>query len=309
MLPIDEIGRRAVDETLADWHHEAGEATTTGRRMLAALHGALGIAIVLGSVTTRDLGSLRTLRQVGASVGLAMLIGLPFFALPVAAYMVQSGVPALTALGLMATLIPAALTATLPLALLTPPMARPGGMSLVGAGLLIAVLSAVNLGWVAPNANQHFRETAFSILNPSPSSSTPRRGDAELTVAHLMRDMRQGGPPAIRAVNVLTERAMPLAMVPVCLLIGTQARRFVRARRWQRGAGRLAWGVTLAGTVLATVGVNAAIALVARTEPATWQLPAAYRPVLVPLVCLFGAVALAWSAHRTETRTRLVATT
>ena len=78
MLPLDPPGRRAVDETLADWRHEAGEARTMAGRVAATTRGSAAVAVAVLSVTARDAFSLQTLRVVVLVVGAACLMAIGF---------------------------------------------------------------------------------------------------------------------------------------------------------------------------------------------------------------------------------------
>lgn len=50
MLPLDASGRRAVDETLADWRHEAAEARTLAAHVVTAVRGAAAVAVTVAAV-------------------------------------------------------------------------------------------------------------------------------------------------------------------------------------------------------------------------------------------------------------------
>jgi hypothetical protein len=169
--------------------------------------------------------------------------------------------------------------------------------------ILLSAFSLANLGWASPNANQQFREMSYRVLYPSEPTNVPR-GNAELTATDLIRGVQQDGSSRARAMAILGERTRLLVLVPVCLLIGTQARRLVRARRWSRGAGVVAWSVMIAGWLIASgvAGVASAL-LVQRQQLEAWYMFEPLRPLLVPVACGAGGILLAWCAHRTEVRT------
>jgi hypothetical protein len=147
-------------------------------------------------------------------------------------------------------------------------------------------ISAFNLGWIVPQTNQWFRETSWAMFRPAvPEQLVPRsvaRGIAEYTVADLVREVRQGGAQSRRATATLNSGVVLLAMVPVCLVLGVQARRLGTVRRWRVGAGLLAW-VTFAAGYATAILVSIATAGSLRLF-SLW---------LVPLVCAATAFGLA----------------
>jgi hypothetical protein len=88
-----------------------------------------------------------------------------------------------------------------------------------------------------------------------------------------------------------------LAMVPVCLILGVQARRLGIARRWRFGAGLLAWVTLFAGWFAAILVGSAVVDLLL----APHEFPALL-PWAIPLVCSSLALALAALAHKATSR-------
>jgi len=77
MLPLDAAGRRAVDETMADWKHEAQRASTMTSRAAISLRSALAVVATLARLTGRDLMAPRTWLLVASVVGVALASGAP----------------------------------------------------------------------------------------------------------------------------------------------------------------------------------------------------------------------------------------
>lgn len=299
MLPLDAGGRRAVDETLADWRHEAREAQTMVGRLVAGALGAAAVTVAVASVALRDVTSAATFRIAGAVVGAACLMSIGFSYRRFESYaaeLSQLGLADARLIGLWASLLPPAAAFCIPLALLAPPVRRVATRSLIGPCVVLMAISAFNLGWITPQANQWFRETSWAMFRPAiPEQLVPRsttRNLAEYTVADLVREVRQGGAQSRRATATLNSLAVLLAMVPVCLVLGVQARRLGVARRWRVGAGLLAWVTFAAGYATAI--------FVARIVTA--GSPRLFSLWLVPLVCAAIAFGLARSVSAATSR-------
>jgi hypothetical protein len=294
MLPLDPPGRRAVDETLADWRHEVGEARTMAGRLVAGARGAAAVTVAVASVAVRDVTSASTFGIAGAVAGAACLMSIGFTYRTFESYaaeLSQLGLADARLIGLWASLLPPAVAFCIPLALLAPPVRRVATRSLIGPCVVLMAISAFNLGWIVPQANQRFRETSWAMFRPAvPEQLVPRsvaRGIAEYTVADLVREVRQGGAQSRRATATLNSGAVLLAMVPVCLVLGVQARRLGTVRRWRVGAGLLAW-VTFATAILVSIATAGSLRLFSM-----W---------LVPLVCAAIAFGLARLVSATTTR-------
>lgn len=305
LLPLDASGRRAMDETLADWKHEATAAATPLHRTRAGAHGVVAVCGVLGRVVIADLGRPATYGVCAGVLALAVGFSLVMIQLMVLPSVVRP-IPAELVVPLLISLLPMALTACVPLALLTPPFAqRPGG-SMGALCLLIGLLSIGNLGWLTPHSNQWFREAVVAHNNPptpgfQPPDTLPR-GHAELTVPELVRLAQQSGyGDRLRAVQTLSTRAVLLVMIPVSLIVGAQARRFTRARGQRYGGAVIAWGIVAIAWATATMGSGAIRTVLAAELLRTYHLQT-YRLWLVPIACVAGAVVLALLARRRESR-------
>jgi hypothetical protein len=290
ILPLDTRGRRAVDETLADWKHEAGEARTIAGRLVAGVRGAAAVAVAVTSVAVRDVTSAETFGIVGLVAGSALLmgIGLTYRSFEDhAGYLAARGLTDAPLLGMWSAMLPQTVSLCIPLTLLAPPVRRAATRSLIGPCVILMALSAANLGWIGPQAHQWLRQTTFDLLQRHDGAAnfgTPRlpRGSAEYTAVDLVRHHHAGGARAQRAATDLNRRGAMLVMVPVCLVLGVQARRLGTARRWRAGAGLLAWSAFAIGYIVATL-----IAILTADSLRLFSL------WLAPLVCAAIAFGLA----------------
>ena len=206
MLPLDEAGRRAVDETLADWRHEAGEATTIDRRDLcrAPKHRRSG-ARPRNAHDARDLGRWQTFRLAGSTMWCGIGDHLCSSRLADGRLrwrLVESEHTAFRNDGPAGHAVTPGAGRVDAVSLLTPPASRAGNRSMLGAGLLLAVFSLVNLGWATPNANQHFREATFAILNPVATPATRRADDANARYRRVHGDGPDPGRQPGRSTRV-----------------------------------------------------------------------------------------------------------
>jgi hypothetical protein len=305
MLPLDVSGRRAVDETLADWRHEAAEAQTVVGRVAAGVRGLTAVVVAVTVVAARDVASADTFRIAGAVAGAAVLMGIGFsyrrFEVQ-AALLAERGLNDASLFVMWASMLLPAISLCIPLALLAPPVRQVATRSLIGPCVVLTAISAFNLGWMTPHANQWFRETTWAIFRPAvPEPHVPRslaRGLAEYTVADLVREVGQGGAQSRRAAGQLNSRAVLLAMVPVCLILGVQARRLGIARRWRFGAGLLAWVTLSAGWFVGIVGGSVVVNLLVGQS----EFLVLLRPWAVPFVCSSIALAIAWLAQQATSR-------
>src|SRR5690606_35793758 len=193
LLPLDDQTTRALDETLADWRHEAADAPTMLQRAVVGVHGVLGVMTVLLRTGGNDLARLPTWRAVTSTLALAALFSLiavtgwaPLWA--------ASGQSTASALALLLPLLPMAIATCLPIALL----ARPFGVidegrraGALGACAVLTIVAALNVGWLSPVSNQVYREAAYELQFPDaplpPGPTTwPRPGPAELMAGELV---------------------------------------------------------------------------------------------------------------------------
>lgn len=298
LLPLDATGRRAVDETLADWTHEASTATTAVARVRAGALGVAGVGEVVARVAIADLGRSATYRACGGVLALAILQGLPvMLASALAVQLTARAMPASLAATLAILLLPMALAVSVPLALLTPPYARQASRPAVAVCLLLALFAIANLGWITPHTNQVFREATARHNNQSPPGFQQPRGLAELTAPELLALARNDGYQGQAAMRVLHQRLVLIVMLPVCLVMGEQARRYARARGRRSGA-TIAWAVTAGVWAVVTLGSPVLAMLLA--TPYEIAVPRQYQMWLLPFVSLAAASLLAHRARRFE---------
>ena len=279
-LPFGDRSRRAIEETLLDWAHEEATATTHVGRAWVTARALVGVARSVAGAVALDVAHvpygwlLRRLILVGLPPG-ALLAGKPLF--DNAANMAGRGVDAVTISALLALLVPQALSVVLPLALfwavLFPP--REERVPAIGVAVLgfMAVLTLT--GWVAPYANQEFRERTFAFLtrhNPVPAGVMLQRGLAEQTSAALVQLALTEGDA--RARRQLVARIGLVSVTPALVLLGIAASKLTRRVR-----RHLTW--------IVPVGAGISLAIV---DEAGFLVVAA--------VCLMGAHYLARSMDR-----------
>jgi len=300
MLPLDVIGRRALDETFADWRHEEALARSAFVRARVAIGGLSASVSVVARGAVADFGRADTYRvglgTVGVSLLLAavLIVSQPGFLLawPGAVSWTQGAV-------LRLYLLPMTLAVTLPLAALAPPYSRRGAPSLMGLALALTVLSGAILGWILPKSNQAFRESVASIAVARGDAMVLQRGVPELSAPELVTLARRH-PDDWRVWQVLNTRAAHVLAVPICLLLGAQARRLARARGWRSGGRLIAWAVS----VVCWGGALAGSATVHQTAEAS--ATAALRALVMwslPVTLALAAIILAGVASRWEQRT------
>ena len=254
MLPLDEAGRRAVDETLADWRCEANDATTSGGRLLVDV---IGTAAVVGAITRLAFDEVRMpgswqlfARVVGLALTVSAMIAM------IGAWSTLAAAEWPTAVTLLVALLPITLGSYLPLVALTPPFRLQRGVPVLGVCLLLGAIAAANLGWVTPVAKLSFRVNAVDVLAAHVREAPVPRSDPERSVPALAGRAMAGGFDGASAAYVLSERAALGATAPAFLLLGIQARRFSRHRRWRHAGGLLAWAVAAVAAVPAVLAVT-----------------------------------------------------
>jgi hypothetical protein len=294
MLPLDPSGRRAVDETLADWRHEADAARTMAGRVRTACAGAVSVVSVVSRVTLFAVARPATSWLCAAALLLGITLSLAMIEVTVFPTVARPVPPAL-ALELRLLLLPMALAVCLPLAVLTPPFIGRHLGSAAPVCLLLMLASVGNLGWLLPDANQAFRQRVVGHHNPAQAgfdqpTSLPR-GYNELSVAALLDRSRWSGDAD--AQKALNSRAVLLLMLPVCLLVGHQARRLAHMRSWRLAGLVIAWGTTAMGW--ATAYPMAGIVREILALPAAFD---GYAVWLMPTVCLAAATLFSALAGR-----------
>jgi hypothetical protein len=179
-LPLDARGRRAIDETLADWAHEDERPGSWGLRIARSCRAALSIVRVLIGVTAWEAMHVPFGWLAGRLVFLA-LVPAPFFSLAsLRALSFGLGAPlpdseaflVLSSLGTALLLLPLACFYSLA----WPPRGR--SVPVLGSAVWSLVLALAIGGWVLPHVNQSYRDLAFGAggsagpLVPRPSELT-----------------------------------------------------------------------------------------------------------------------------------------
>jgi hypothetical protein len=307
MLPLESWARRAVDETLADWSHEESECDSVAQRVIIVARGTWSLVDVLLRSIGTGLFSAATMRTCLTCLGLALAFGalLPFFWIFRGPWL---PLPLNTRLEMLVLLAPWAMAMALPLAVLTL-ASRAKAASWLTVCVWLCTLSFVAMGWIMPETNQAFRERAALHNNPQPLGlPTPElpRGNAELSLPTLLTLSAEDSWRGERAWKHLQGRWALTALVPACLLAGTQAARLTRARRWRAG------GLLLSGSILLfTLGLfvwaerwsSVLVRLGKPSMPA--ELLWTYNYWLLPFTLILLSTVLATFAHRAERRTTL----
>jgi len=254
MLPLDGAARRAVDETLADWRCEARDTTTSGGRLLADV---VGTAAVIGAIARLALDEVRmpaswpvVARVVGLALTVSALIAM------IGAWSTLAAAEWPTAVTLFVALLPITLGSYLPLVALTPPFRLQRGVPVLGVCLLLGVMTAANLGWVTPAAKRSFRTNAVDVLVERAGDAPAQPSDPERSVPALVGRVMAGGFDGSSAAYTLSDRAALSATAPAFLLLGIQARRFSRYRRWWHAGDLLAWAVAAVAAFPAVLAVT-----------------------------------------------------
>jgi hypothetical protein len=183
LLLVDPASLRAVDETEADWRHERAEAVSMSARVAVGLSavGALFRALVLSSgreLATVPCGQV-ALRVAAVLIPLVVLLQSQQLG---RLYWQLGGFRTAEA---ALWLAPQAIAVILPVAVfyaVARPTSRP--VSPVGLGILIALTTFLNRGWLVPVFNQEFREMAFRAFGGGAGVTTNLvlvRGFLEMT--------------------------------------------------------------------------------------------------------------------------------
>jgi hypothetical protein len=228
-LPLDARGRRAVDETLADWKLEDERPGSPGRRAWHSVLGCASLFRVLAGLTVQDTITMPMGWLLGR-LALFLLVPSVLTALPVLIQLFHS--PSLrTPSGLVAALLllPAGIAAMLPLgfffAVARPPRDR--SVPILGAMLWSFLLALVITNWAVPSANQTFREITFHLNGFS--GSLPR-GNPEFSLFTLASRARAEGWQSEAAAHLRVRTAL-VVLCPVMIFLMIALRRLSRGRR------------------------------------------------------------------------------
>jgi hypothetical protein len=257
LLIPDECGRRALDETVADWREERAKAASVLARVAADSRAMAGIARVLAMTT--GAGLLRAdvwrcfawtmIAGAVASAAMAFLntAGLTFAASHLL-LLVPGGVVVLSAFAA-------------PFGLGLPRSRRVPGLALCA---LMFVATAVLAGYIVPRTNEIFRQRVFAQLTDAETRwARPTHlvtGVAEKNVEELLREAMSNGPGAARRA-LLQRSAWSLSPVALFLLGAAIRAGFSEARAWrlvQLTGGVSALGIFL-GSAAACVAIQEAL--------------------------------------------------
>jgi hypothetical protein len=225
VLPLDARGRRAVDETLADWAHEDERSGSPGRRVCRSVCGCASLFRVLAGLTVHETVTM----PMGWLLGRLTLFVLAPSVLAVLPVLVSGTL--WTPAGLAATplLLPAGLAVMLPLgfffAVARPPRDR--SIPVLGALLWSFALAVVISNWAVPSANQTFREITFHLNGFS--GSLPR-GNPELSLFALASRAQAEGWQSAAAAHLRVRTAL-VVLCPAMIFLMIALRRLSRRRR------------------------------------------------------------------------------
>jgi hypothetical protein len=287
-LPFDPRSRRALDETIADWTHEQGEADTGVRRGLVCARALIGVAravvqTIACEVVRIPAGWLAT--------RLMLVMAAPAVLLAVLGW---GHVPAPNAMSwdswfeLGILVLPQALMATLPMALFAVVACSYRHRTVPALGLaLVVLLSMLALGaWVLPVANRDYHVAAYSLRsNSDPAAAALRLPLAPNDLPPLDLAVSAASRPAGPHMGVLLFKTGLAMMAAAFVLLGAavaQVSRSVR-RSW---------------IALIVPAYCLGLALV----PSSWEL-GGHAPAFVGLIpwCAAGcALACSVSLQRTQ---------
>lgn len=260
LLILNVPGRRAIDETVADWRYEMANARSHTARVVASVRGALAVARVVLNLGVRDLAAGDTWKTTATICGLAL---------------VWSGLVVASSLGTAATshpllasvaltqgvyLLPGTFVVGLALAALIPMVPRGRQVPIVAVGLLCSGITLANLQFIVPDANQAFRELAAGAATRTAAPDRLRpalgRGVAELSTTDLARRVWRAAPDSAPARRQLLIHGFLVAAPPILLLFSLHVRRLASGRWSYRlsGLGALAAATVAYAAVHKVVG-------------------------------------------------------
>jgi hypothetical protein len=290
VLPLDARGRRAIDETLADWEHEASLAGTALERTVGAARALFSITSVLGALAVGELPAVprsRAAARLAAYVMGSSSVALPLFWSSVAGWPPVNVLSPLTQLSFAATVVLSLSGFAMPLLLfLSTVPADSGGRRrtpFVGCACGSFVLALWLVGWVVPARNQEFRTTVFQA---SGGQGQLLPGPNELTLPELLSRQEFDDRPSRQRRELGIVRLGTAVACPAMVLLAGQVQLTPRRRR------RLLAIVV----VLAYFGVPALVLLGldgSLPNSVTWSL-------LTPTLALLATL---WLALRREART------
>ena len=182
-LPFGPRSRRAIDETLADWTHEADTAPTAARRALVSLQGMLSIGRVVSIAVVREAVDLSWCHGLGRRCGVVAVIAL-LLAFTSSVPMMDGPGPQALVIGALG--VPLLLLAMLPPAVFLIFAWRPVSRTVptLGAAALLAVAVLALAGWLVPLSGEAINALLRGSVDLTiDSSSTPPLTPREAVMA------------------------------------------------------------------------------------------------------------------------------
>ena len=171
-LPFGPRARRAIDETLADWAHEAETAATVAHRVRAGLQGILSIARVVSIAVIREAVDFSWCHGLGRRWGVVAVIAVLLSLATTAPMIDVLGAETLTVAVLG---VPLVLLAVLPPAIFLVLAWRPVSRAMPNTGtagfLAIAVLALA--GWLVPLSGDVISEALLPVGDLTGASDFP----------------------------------------------------------------------------------------------------------------------------------------
>jgi hypothetical protein len=293
LLVPDERDRRAIDETLADWREEREQETGPGR-LMADARGLLACARVLAASAIMPFRQGDLWRYFFWTLASSVALG-GFMTM---SWALETSIPA--RLSLWLALLPGALTFTVGLTAAFGFGLRPGQKLPVLAAIAGGFACVVALaGWLAPESNQYFRETAAMTLNPG--APAPPRGLAEHRLPSVLAGLWSEDPRAqLLASRELTRKAAYVLLWLALIALGESIRR--------RLADRLPWKVTQAvsgfGALAVAFGTIWAFVPLLVSLPGSWTVYLPRHQANWFASAVVTSLVAWWLVRKRRTRTR-----
>ena len=290
LLIPDDSGRRALEETLADWREERARAESPFARTAVNLRASLSLSrvfVMVGVAGLRQEGVGRFLLFTSVAAGAVAAIQLRQYG---------SGltVPEALSLFLGAILGPFGMMASA-FGFGLKPHTRFPGVTLAAVAML---LMGLWLGVVVPASNQYYRESVAERLGVAGKRAALTRGNPEASSAELLRRAMTDDAGAGSARRALMQRLALTAAAPAMLLLGAGLRTRIHTR--------LGWRVSQIGGGIAAslIFVSSGAAGVGLADLATAVWPSLSRGDLRTLpwwtAIVVSLLATLWLSRRTR---------
>lgn len=268
-LPLDARGRRAMDETLADWAHESTLATGALGRAVSALGALFAVVRTLLLLTVHETSRIPISWAVRRFLPIVVISS---FALTMktSASVLSTGLwhshPGL--LGWLALMLaPVALPWACLVAIATTPRGR--SLPLLGLAAIAVAVSVVLNGWIGPDSSQQFRQSVYQILTGAPMGHELTRGLQELR-PHALVELAFAGSSR-GATNILLLRISLILACPMLVLLAARLR---RTSWWIRALALGSFPVALVAGMNGPLDIKWAIVLAFLGSLAlTWRVP------------------------------------